>query len=65
MGMYNANGKYKEGLSQSGLVAEIQSLLDCATQKARDGLGARGTAFAGEPDEEPDLGTHRIFSILR
>jgi len=71
MGMYNALiedellnplGIYKERLSQSALVAAMQTVSDAEAQAVRDWLDARGVTFVTGPNEETDLTDAQILT---
>ncbi len=69
MGMYNAiiddellnpAGVYKERLSQSALVARMQTVSDAEAQQVRDWLNARGVKFVTGTDEMTELTNQQI-----
>ncbi len=69
MGMYNAiiddellnpAGVYKERLSQSALVARMQTVSDAEAQQVRDWLNARGVKFVTGTDETTELTDQQI-----
>ncbi|MCB0196188.1 MAG: fucose isomerase [Anaerolineae bacterium] len=70
MGMYNAiiddellnpTGIYKERLSQSALVAAMQTVSDEEAQKVRDWLDERGVTFVTGSDETTELTDAQIL----
>ncbi len=74
MGMYNAiiddellnaTGVYKERLSQSALVAAMQTVSDAEAQAARDWLDARGMTFVTGSDGASELTDAQILDQLR
>lgn len=74
MGMYNAivddellnaTGVYKERLSQSALVAAMQTVSDAEAQAARDWLDARGMTFVTGSDGATELTDAQILDQLR
>jgi hypothetical protein len=74
MGMYNAIfddelinplGIYKERLSQSALVAEMQRVGDDEAQAVRDWLDAAGMTFHTGSDEETELTDAQLLSQFR
>lgn len=74
MGMYNAiiddellnpTGLYKERLSQSALVAEMQRVTDTEAQDAKDWLDDRGMMFATGIDEATELTEQQILLQLK
>lgn len=74
MGMYNAIiddellnplGIYKERLSQSALVAEMNRVSDAEAQSVRDWLDAAGMAFHTGTDEATELTDAQVLSQLR
>lgn len=69
MGMYNAiiddellnpAGVYKERLSQSALVARMQTVSDAEAQQVRNWLNARGVKFVTGTDEMTELTNQQI-----
>jgi hypothetical protein len=74
MGMYNAIiedellnvcGIYKERLSQSALVAEMQTVTDAEAQRVRSWLDERGMTFVTGTDEATDLTDSQILEQLK
>jgi len=74
MGMYNAiiddellnlTGIYKERLSQSALVAAMNTIPDAEAQKCRDWLAERGMKFVTGSNEETDLTDRQILQQLK
>ncbi len=74
MGMYNAIiddemlnpcGIYKERLSQSALVAEMQTITDLEAQNARDWLNAQGMEFNTGTNPETELTDTQILEQLK
>ncbi len=74
MGMYNAIiddemlnpcGIYKERLSQSALVAEMQTVTDLEAQNARDWLEAKGMKFNTGLNPETELTDAQILEQLK
>ncbi len=74
MGMYNAIiddemlnpcGIYKERLSQSALVAEMQTVSDLEAQAARDWLNAQGMKFNTGTNPETELTDAQILEQLK
>jgi hypothetical protein len=74
MGMYNAIiddemlnpcGIYKERLSQSALVAEMQTVSDLEAQNARDWLNAQGMRFNTGTNPETELTDAQILEQLK
>ncbi|MBZ0277688.1 MAG: fucose isomerase, partial [Anaerolineae bacterium] len=70
MGMYNAiiddelmnpTGIYKERLSQSALVAAMNTVNDSEAQQVRDWLDAKGMTFVTGTDEKTDLTDAQIL----
>ncbi|GGM17659.1 fucose isomerase [Nakamurella endophytica] len=74
MGMYNAIiddellnpiGIYKERLSQSALVVEMQKVTDAEAQAVRDWLDERGMTFHTGTDEATELTDAQLLSQFR
>jgi hypothetical protein len=74
MGMYNAIiedellnvcGIYKERLSQSALVAEMQTVTDAEAQQVRSWLDERGMTFMTGTDEATELTDSQILEQLK